>query len=136
MAHGPVFKGARESIDEQSVAQLDMAITQLIQPTLHEMGSLTHAFDSASDEELAVTGTNRLGRQDHRFEAGATDFVDGHGPHAGGQPAIDGALPRDIHAQACRHDIPHDHFVDRCQVRELRPLDGGTHHRGPEGPGG
>ena len=116
MAHGPAFKGAREAIDEESIAQLDMAIAQLIQSTLHEMGSLAHAFDSAGDEKLAIAGANRLGSQDHRFEAGPADFVDGHGSHARGQPAIDGALPRDVLAQAGRHDIAHEHFIDLCQV--------------------
>src|SRR5262245_3719775 len=100
------------------------------------MGSLTHTFNSASDEEVAIASANRLGGQYHRLEAGATDFVDAHGPHARGQPAIDGTLPRDVHPQTCRHDIAHDHFVDICQVRELSPLYGGTHHRGPEFPGG
>jgi hypothetical protein len=78
-----------------------MAIAQLIQTALHEMGSLAHAFHSAGDEELAIAGANRLGSQDHRFEAGPAHLVDGQRSHARGQPTIDGALPRDILAQAC-----------------------------------
>src|SRR5918994_1657147 len=113
-----------------------MAIAQLIQAALHEMGRLAHAFAPASDEELTITGANRLGGQDHGFEAGATDFVDACRSHTGGQPAIDGTLSGDVLAQAGRHYVAHDHLVDLCQVLYLRSVDGGTDRRGPEFSGG
>src|SRR5918998_148343 len=37
-----------------------MAVAQLTQTALHEVGSLAHAFDPAGDEELAIAGAARM----------------------------------------------------------------------------
>ena len=52
----------------------------------------------------------------HGFEAGAADFVDGHGGDAMIEAAAERRLARGILAQAGLDDVAHDDFVDSLGV--------------------
>ena len=72
-----------------------------------------------------------LVREHHGLEARAADLVDGERGHVIGESALERRLPRRRLADAARHDVAHDAFVDHRRL-DARARDRLAHDHGAQ----
>ena len=109
-AHVVVLVNVPEAVPDHRIDDLAVPHPVPLTGIGEEVRSIAHALHSSGNHHLLVSQHHRLGRQDHRLEAGAADFIDGQGGHRARNAPFQSSLTGRILPQARLDHVPHYHF--------------------------
>ena len=130
-AHVHIFPAAPQAIMHRCVD--DFAVAHAVAGTGlgQQVRALAHALHTPGHVHVPLPGTNGVGGQHHRLQAGSAHFVDGQGTHGGGNARFERGVARGGHACPCLDDVAHDDLFDDVG-RDARAFDGRANNRGSQ----